>query len=125
MSLSLHFTKDETNYPQFRELIYSAAKENKNILKEFFLEDENGPILANNKIFGYLNKIKEDKFFSSSLEIYIASIILEINIAIYERTNTNDNFKQYSLFLSQNNIDDYMLINFEGRCHYNLLKLKK
>ena len=63
-TLSLYFTNDEMHYAFFREQIYSAAKNNIIELKEFFIEDKNDPILANNKIEAYIDQIKENKFFA-------------------------------------------------------------
>ena len=63
-TLNLYFTNDEMHYAFFREQIYLAAKNNIIELKEFFIEDKNDPILANNKIEAYIDQIKENKFFT-------------------------------------------------------------
>ena len=55
---------------------------------------------------------------------YITTKLFNINIAIYEREYINENFKQYSLFIPESLSNEVMIINFEGRSHYNLLKLK-
>ena len=82
----------------FRKQIYSAALENFEYLKEFFYTDQADPILANNKIDGYVDKIKEDGFFAGIIELYLSVKILNINIAVYERNNTTEYFKQYAFF---------------------------
>ena len=124
-SLALFYTNDESNYQIFREIIYLSAKARKEELKEFFVEEENDPILVNNELEAYINHINEDKFFAGNIEIYIAATLLNINIGIYERDNINENFRQYSVFIPEKDTEDFIIINFEGRYHYNLLKYNK
>lgn len=58
------------------------------------------------------------------MEIKLAAKIFEANIAIYEIINNNKYFTPYAIFTSESNPEDIILINFESRNHYNLLKLK-
>jgi len=57
-ALSLYFSNYESHYKFFREQIYLAAKENLEIIKEFFYEDEKDPVLVNYKLDGYIKKIQ-------------------------------------------------------------------
>jgi hypothetical protein len=124
MLLSLYFTNDEMHYAFFREQIYLAAKNNIIELKEFFIEDKNDPILANNKIEAYIEQIKENKFLAGVVEIYIAAKIFNIIIAVYEQLKFNSDFTPYSIFHPDSQADDYLLVNFENRNHYNLLSIR-
>ena len=101
-----------------------AAKNNIESLKEFFVEDEEDQILVNNKIEGYIEKINENMFFAGNVEINLAAKIFSIIIAIYEIINNNKYYTPYAIFIPESNPEDIILINFEGRNHYNLLKLK-
>lgn len=40
-------------------------------LREFFISEDNDPALTNNKLEGYINKIKDNYFFAGNIEIYI------------------------------------------------------
>ena len=123
-TLSLYFTNEETYFNFFRNQIYLAAKNNIESLKEFFVEDEEDQILVNNKIEGYIEKIKENMFFAGNVEINLAAKIFAINIAIYEIINNNKYYTPYAIFTPESNPEDIILINLERRNHYNLLKLK-
>ena len=120
-TLSLHFTQEQSYYQFFREQIYNAAKENLKDLKEFFISDEKDEIIGNNKIEGYVNKIKDNYFFAGNIEIYITTKIFNLNIVVYERSNTNEDFTQYALFTLGTSTKEFILINFENHNHYNLL----
>ena len=91
-TLSLYFTQAQPYYEFFREQIYNGAKENLNDIKEFFISDEKDELIGNNKIEGYVNKIKDNYFFAGNIEIYITRKIFNLNIAAYERSNTNEDF---------------------------------
>ena len=71
-TLSIYFTNDESYYKIFRERIYNAAINYKESLKEFFFEQEDDPILVNQKLDGYIEKIKENKIFAEIIEINMA-----------------------------------------------------
>ena len=101
------------------------AKNNINELKDFFLSEAADPVIVNTKLDGYINKIKEDKFFAGNIEIFLTTKIFNINIAIYEREYNKENFKLYSHFIPESLSKEVLIINFEGRSHYNLLKLKE
>ena len=122
-TLSLYFTNEETYFNFFRNQIYLAAKNNIESLNEFFVEDEEDQILVNNKIEGYIEKIIENMFFAGNVEINLAAKIFAINIAIYEIINNNKYYTPYAIFTPESNPEDIILINFEGRNHYNLLTL--
>lgn len=57
VSLNLYFTNDESYFKFFKEQIYLAALNNKNGLREFFFEQKDAPILVNQKIDCYIEKI--------------------------------------------------------------------
>ena len=97
-TLSLYFTGDESHYSIIRQNIYLAAKDNTECLRNFFDTTQNDPILVNKKLEGYIETIKEDKFFVCAMEIYLAVKIFNINIALYERNTELEDFTQYALF---------------------------
>ena len=82
----------QSYYEFFREQIYNGAKENLNDIKEFFISDKKDELIGNNKIEGYVIKIKDNYFFAGNIEIYITRKIFNLNIAAYERSNTNEDF---------------------------------
>lgn len=90
-------------------------------MKEFFISDEKDELIGNNKIEGYVNKIKDNYFFAGNIEIYITTKIFNLNIAVYQRSNTNEDFTQIALFTPGTSTKEYILINFENNIHYNLL----
>ena len=53
----------------FRVQIHMAAKNNINELKDFFLPEVADPVIVDTKLDGYINKIKENKFFAGNMEI--------------------------------------------------------
>ena len=122
-SLSKYFTKDESYYNFFIKQIYSAALVNFEYLKEFFYTDQADTILVNNKIDGYVDKIKEDGFFAGIIELYLEVKILNINIAVYERNNTTEDFKQYAFFEPDSGTKEIIIINLENRAHYNIINI--
>lgn len=122
--MSLYFANDQSHYKFFRDQIYIAAKNNLKELQEFFISEENDQILTNKKLDGYIDKIKVDYFCAGNIEINIATKIFNINIAIYEQNNLKEDYKHYSLFTLQTTTKEFILINFEERGHYNLLKIK-
>ena len=124
-TLSLFFTNEESHYKFFREQIYIACKNNLNELKEFFVDQNKDPILENNKLDGYIEKIRQNYFFASNIEISIASKIFQITIGIYEEDKNNKCFNAYAVFTTEPISKDYILINFENRNHYRLLRYKK
>ena len=44
-------------------------------------------------------------------------------IAVYEQLKFNSDFTPYSIFNPSSPADEYLLVNFENRNHYNLLKI--
>ena len=94
-TLSIYFTNVENFYSFFREQIYIAAKNNLNELKEFFILDTEDPILVNDELEEYLEKIKENKCFAGNIEINIAAKIFNVNIAVYEKPNFDSNYIPY------------------------------
>ena len=54
----------------------------------------------------------------------MAAKIFSLNIDIYEIFNNRTYYTPYALFKPDSNTEEYILINFENRSHYNLLKLK-
>ena len=113
-TLSLYFTNDQSHYKFFREQIYIAAKNNFKELQEFFINEENDQILTNKKLDGYIDKIKDDYFFAGNIEIYIATKVFNLNIAIYEQNNLNEDYKHYSLFTPQTTTKEFILILKKG-----------
>ena len=122
--LSLYFTNDESYFNFFREQIYFSAKDNINLIKEFFINNENDEILCDNKLKGYINKIKDNKFFAGNIEIYLTTKIFDINIALYKYDSSINEFTQISFFGSESSSKEYLIINYANNSHYNLLKLK-
>ena len=122
--LSLYFTNDESYFNFFREQIYFSAKDNINLLKEFFINDKNDEILCDNKLKGYINKIKDNKFFAGNIEIYLTTKIFDINIALYKYDSSINEFTQISFFGTESSSKEYLIINYVNNSHYNLLKLK-
>ena len=123
-ALSLYFTNEGSYFNFFTEQIYLSAKDNINLLKEFFINDENDGTLYNNKIEGYINKIKDNQFFAGNIEIYLTTKIFNINIAVYQFDSSINEFTQISFFASESSSKEYLIINYVNNSHYNLLKLK-
>jgi len=111
-TLSLYFTNDESYFKFFREQIYLAALNYKESLKEFFFQQEDDPILVNQKLDGYIEKIKENKFFAGIIEINMAAKIFNLNIAIYELINNNTYYTPYAIFKPDTNTKEYILLYF-------------
>jgi len=114
--LIFYFIKDVSFYNLFRKQIYASALDNFENLEEFFYDD-----LVNNKIDGYVDKIKKDGFFAGIIEIYLAVKILNINIAIYERKNITDDYIQYAFFEPESGTNEIIIIGFENRGHCKIL----
>ena len=115
--LSLYFTNDESYFNFFREQIYFSAKDNINLLKEFFINDKNDEILCDNKLKGYINKIKDNKFFAGNIEIYLTTKIFDINIALYKYDSSINEFTRISFFGTESNSKEYLIINYVNNSH--------
>ena len=91
--LAKYFTDDENNHKIYRQLIYNAAKNNKESFSPFFLPIEEGAdeIIVNLKYDNYIEEITQDKFFAGNIEIAISSILFNLNISIYKLTEQQDN----------------------------------
>ena len=113
VSLNLYFTNDESYFKFFKEQIYLAALNNKNGLREFFFEQKDAPILVNQKIDCYIEKIWKNKFFEGIIEINMVAKICNINIAIYEIINNNTYYIPYAIFKPESNPKECILINFK------------
>ena len=83
-TLSLFFTNYDSYYNFFLEQIYFSYKNNLNVLKEFFVDQNKDPILENNKLDGYIEKIMQNNCSSGNIEISIASKNFQITIGINE-----------------------------------------
>ena len=91
--LAKYLTGDENNYDIYRQLIYDAAKNNKESFTPFFLPMEEGTdeILDNIKYDNYIEEIKKDKYFAGNIEIAISIPLFNLNIRIYNLTDQQDN----------------------------------
>ena len=70
MSISSAYLYEiEIRYKEIRQQIYNYAKNNKEEIKEFFLENDKDDIIENKKIDAYIENIKEDKFKGGIIEI--------------------------------------------------------
>ena len=63
-----------------REIIYQVVLENKELIKPFLLSGMPDNILENSKLVNYLDKIKNDGFYDSIIEISLANIIFNYTI---------------------------------------------
>ena len=82
-AIFLYLTNVETNYKIIREIVYEATKENKEILKPYFLNGISDDILEIYKLENYIEKIKIDSFYAGIIEISIAAKIFDKTIIIY------------------------------------------
>ena len=49
--------------------------------------------------------------------------MFDINIALYERNKELDDFTQYALFSPESGTEEAIIVNFENRSHYNLIRI--
>ena len=54
--------ENQEKYNEIRQKIYKEAKTQKNIIKNFFIEDSNDPVIVNYKINNNNEKFKEIVF---------------------------------------------------------------
>jgi len=123
-TFSLFLYENQEKYNEIRQKIYKEAKKQKDIIKNFFIEDSNDPVIVNYKINNYIEKIKENCFWGGIIEISLFSTIFKTNISIYTLNDENDNIYQYFTNIWENNdIDKICLIRYENGNHFSLLQI--
>ena len=124
IGLFLFLYENQENYNEIRQKIYKEAKKQKDIIKNFFIEDSNDPVIVNYKINNYIEKIKENYFLGGIIEISLFLTIFKTNISIYTLNDENDNIYQYFTNIWENNdIDKICLIRYENGNHFSLLQI--
>ena len=126
----MYFTGNQNNYDKFRYLINEASKINKDKLVPFLIppEEAKDDIIVNLKFEQYIEKIKEDTFYSGNIEISTSTILFDINVTIYKLLNENDD--EYTFYTNIwkeefNKNKKYILLLFEGNNHFSLLTYKE
>ena len=124
-TFSYFLYENEEHHKELRKIIYEQAKNHKDQIKEFFLEDEADEVLEDYKLNAYIENIKENFFYGGIIELSIFARYLNLNIFIYTKINDDDNFYTYFLNISKNeNNNNFILIEFYNDNHYNLLRIK-
>ena len=66
-----------------REIIYKAALENKEQIKQFFYKDASVNKLAESNLDNYTDKNINDWYYVSIIEISLATLIFNYTIVVY------------------------------------------
>ena len=93
-NLSYYYTNTENYNIFFRKLLYSYIKENKISLNNPELSYDGSKIGINE----YIENIKRDLTYTGELEISKCIEILNVNIAIYEKTMNMESSKVFYKF---------------------------
>ena len=97
----------------------------------YYIDIKEGNLVKKYVLDEYVEKIKENKFFSSFIEISAMSIILNRPIVILEDIYYEERkfYKKFALFNNSDHnslkIEDIIFINFQNINHYELLTQKK
>lgn len=124
-TFSFHLYENQENYNEIRQKIYKEANKQKETIKNFFIEDNNDPVIINYKINNYIEKIKENFFWGGIIEIILFATIFKTNIGIYTMNDENDNIYHYYTNIWENDDNDnILLIRYENGNHFSFLKIK-
>lgn len=97
----------------------------------YYIDIKEGNLVKKYVLDEYVEKIKENKFFSGFIEISAMSIILNRPIVILEDIYYEERkfYKKFALFNNSDHnslkIEDIIFINFQNNNHYELLTPKK
>ena len=107
--------------------MYNEAKNNKEELKPFFLEDTTDDTLVNTKLENYIERIKEDGFYGGIIEIGIISNYFYLNISVYCTDNNDPNlFVHFTNIWKDENLNNFMILHYNKRIeHFSILNVKK
>jgi len=86
-SISRALDKSQENYKYYRELIFNYIEQNKELLKRFFIRNDNETDdHYQSRYNSFISSIKNNYTFTGYFEISTASIILNLKIVIYYNT---------------------------------------
>ena len=126
-NLSLFFTNTEKYNNFFRYTLFKYCKDN---AKEIFSGNPYVTYFGNVvETKNYLQRIKENYFWAGDVEITHSMYLFNINIAIYEKINTNNKttyrfIKYYENDTNINNNFPLIILLYEGDNHYMQLIYK-
>ena len=136
-SISYYLNNSEEMHYSFRNAVYLYVKDNITKFYEYcyveegiyYIDIEENGIFHRYILDEYVEKIKEDSFFSGFIEINAASIIINRPIIILENLNFQKSYLFYSILALFNikeneifNVEDIIFINYVNKNHYQLLK---
>ena len=105
--------------------IYKEVLDKKDTIKDFFLEDSPDEILANIKVYNFINKIINIIFEGGIIGIGLFINIYNVNISLYKILDINDNFYTFMTNIWKDEaLNKFMIIHYENNNHFNLLKNK-
>ena len=124
--LSYFFLSDQEYYKEFKEIIIEWIENNYKKFENFFGDEDrkNIPkeILAREE-FDY---IKSKDSWGSDYTISIASLLLNLDIAVYIFNNNNTELKPYHFFQNfENENNELMILSYHTNYHFELIYSKK
>ena len=100
---------NEDEYNEIRIQIYNYAKNNKEEIKHFFLEDSVDDVIVNTKIDNYIEEIKKNKFYGETIELGIFANLNNNNISVYTINQDDDNeYTHFTNIRKDENINKFL-----------------
>ena len=122
-SLSQALDKSQENYKYYRKLIFNFIEQNKELLKRFFIRNDNEmDEHYQSRYNSFISSIRNNCTFADDFEISTASIILNLKIVIYY--NTILGYKYLNEYKPNDNIKNSVFLVYRNNIHFNLMRIK-
>ena len=124
--LSYFFLSDQKYYKEFKDIIIEWIENNYKKFESYFGDDEKNNISKEILAREEFDYIKSKDSWGSDYTITIASLLFNLNIAVYIFSNNNTELKQYHFFqnLEKDN-NELMILSYHTNYHFDLIYSKK
>ena len=124
--LSYFFLSNQEYYKEFKEIIIEWIENNYKKFESFFGDDEKNKISKEILAKEEFDYIKSKDSWGSDYTITIASLLFNLNIAVYIFNNNNNELKPYHFFENfENSNNELMILSYHTNYHFELIYSKK